>query len=679
MGGNAVYLTRNKKCIFNLAKKNFGKSKTRNIITILAIILTTMLFTSMLTICTGTYQSIQTTMQMQKGSKADGDIRYLTKNEFEQLQENSNIKVSGCRRPIGFASNTKNHNVEIDYMDQIEQELTFNRPTHGKAPKKANEIATTDKALESLGVTPKVGEKVRIEFDLREEHYVYEMTVSGWWEARNSQVSVLLVSEEFMNKNESLFPYTYDEDMEYAGTYFSEVIFESKKNVEQQINKIIEGFNEQKGKDVVSGAVNSITNPQLDFSVIGAVIIFIVLFILAGYLLINNIYSISAMQDIKNYGLLKTIGTTKSQIALLVKIQTLWLLVLGIPVGLVTGDFIGKSILPFAVNTIASEYLKTEIVIAPNPLIFVVATIFTIVTVKISIGKPLRTISKISPLVAIRETGIRKNKKKKKTHKFSIIKMANDNFRRNKKRSIFIVISIALCCVFFNSVFILANSISIEKGVELQSAADIEIGSGNLFNNLKGYTRHSDGLEPQVIDSIKANFKINAEGIIYKNTLDDLNVTDQSENIAHTWQENGFERECVIRAEGIKKSDFWIKEIYQEYNSNIRLEDVIRKIKEHDLNEEQLIPLYQENWNKNINTLSGGEKQIVSILKCLVKEADMIIFDEPTSNLDIKRINALLRLIERLKMEKKILLIVSHDSEIIQASDIIIRLGNIQH
>ena len=445
MGGNAVYLTRNKKCIFNLAKKNFGKSKTRNIITILAIILTTMLFTSMLTICTGTYQSIQTTMQMQKGSKADGDIRYLTKNEFEQLQENSNIKVSGCRRPIGFASNTKNHNVEIDYMDQIEQELTFNRPTHGKAPKKANEIATTDKALESLGVTPKVGEKVRIEFDLREEHYVYEMTVSGWWEARNSQVSVLLVSEEFMNKNESLFPYTYDEDMEYAGTYFSEVIFESKKNVEQQINKIIEGFNEQKGKDVVSGAVNSITNPQLDFSVIGAVIIFIVLFILAGYLLINNIYSISAMQDIKNYGLLKTIGTTQSQIALLVKIQTLWLLVLGIPVGLVTGYFIGKSILPFTVNTIASEYLKTEIVIAPNPLIFVVATIFTIATVKISIGKPLRTISKISPLVAIKETGIRKNKKKKKTHKFSIIKMANDNFRRNKKRSIFIVISIALC------------------------------------------------------------------------------------------------------------------------------------------------------------------------------------------------------------------------------------------
>lgn len=153
---------------------------------------------------------------------------------------------------------------------------------------------------------------------------------------------------------------------------------------------------------------------------------------------------------------------------------------------------------------------------------------------------------------------------------------------------------------------------------------------------------------------------------------------------------NGINIDCLNMEELRKNSILYIsqalnypnrtiKEIYQEYNSNIRLEDVIRKIKEHDLNEEQLVPLYQENWNKNINTLSGGEKQIVSILKCLVKEADMIIFDEPTSNLDIKRINALLRLIERLKMEKKILLIVSHDSEIIQASDIIIRLGNIQH
>lgn len=86
MGGHELYLTRNKS-VSLILQKEFWKSKTRNIITILAIILTTMLFTSMLTICTGTYQSIQTTMQMQKGSKADGDIRYLTK-----------MSLSSCRK-----------------------------------------------------------------------------------------------------------------------------------------------------------------------------------------------------------------------------------------------------------------------------------------------------------------------------------------------------------------------------------------------------------------------------------------------------------------------------------------------------------------------------------------------------------------------------------------------------
>ena len=50
------------------------------------------------------------------------------------------------------------------------------------------------------------------------------------------------------------------------------------------------------------------------------------------------------------------------------------------------------------------------------------------------------------------------------------------------------------------------------------------------------------------------NAQLKAQSVEYVK----VKFTDQSANIAHTWQENGFERECVIRAEGIKKSDFWI-------------------------------------------------------------------------------------------------------------------------
>ena len=40
-----MYSTRNKKCMLKLAKKDFLKNRTRNIVAVLAMILTTVLFT----------------------------------------------------------------------------------------------------------------------------------------------------------------------------------------------------------------------------------------------------------------------------------------------------------------------------------------------------------------------------------------------------------------------------------------------------------------------------------------------------------------------------------------------------------------------------------------------------------------------------------------------------------
>ena len=525
-----MYSTRNKKCMLKLAKKDFLKNRTRNIVAVLAMILTTVLFATLITTGVGAYESVQLTLQKQKGSKADADIRYMTEEQFEKLSKDERVDFVGLRRPIGFLSNAKTHNIELDYMDSIEQELTFSVPTLGCAPTKENEIATTDRALESLGIKPKVGAEVEIEFELRNQIHQYKMVVSGIWEAPNSQTSLMLVSDKFMQENEEIFPYTFDKDRQYAGTYFSDIVLKNTNNMEEQLQNIVLSLGgnpeDANAENYIAYAVNRITNPEMTVSVLIIGLVFALLFVFTGYLLIFNIFEISVLRDVQKYGLLKTIGTTQKQIKFLVRIQTLWLLLIALPCGLLIGYFLGKAILPFAIGFITNEYSNLSVEVSPNIIIFLGAAVFTIFTVLVSVRKPINIISKISPMEALRYSEkTEKSKKIKHTKKISVWRLALSNVKRRKKRSVFIVISMTLCCMLFNSTLIIVNSIDIEKALKEQCAADVVIANGNTFNNIKGYIHHTDRLDENIVELVEDQFDIEDKGLIYKNTLDDRNVT----------------------------------------------------------------------------------------------------------------------------------------------------------
>ena len=110
--------------------------------------------------------------------------------------------------------------------------------------------------------------------------------------------------------------------------------------------------------------------------VAGIAIIFI-----AGYLLIYNVFYISIAQDIRFYGMLKTLGTTARQIRKIVYRKAIKLSLMGIPIGLLLGWPIGRLLLPAIVNMLTDDI---RIVTTVNPLIFLVAIVFSAITVFIS-------------------------------------------------------------------------------------------------------------------------------------------------------------------------------------------------------------------------------------------------------------------------------------------------------
>ena len=229
----------NSKVITKLSKRYFKKNKARNLAALLAIILTAFLFTSITSLAFNMASSIQLSLQMQKGSKADGTLGYMTEEQYEQLVNSDFVEQAGHRRIIGYASNTSSHSIEINYADSVQQELTFCVPTHGAAPEKANEIATTDLALKALGVEPEIGAEVPLEFELRGKTYHYDMVLSGWWEASNDSVSVATVSEQFIKENPDVVQNTYAVDHEMSGVTFSDVVLKNKANVQQQLNEFV--------------------------------------------------------------------------------------------------------------------------------------------------------------------------------------------------------------------------------------------------------------------------------------------------------------------------------------------------------------------------------------------------------------------------------------------------------
>ena len=64
--------------------------------------------------------------------------------------------------------------------------------------------------------------------------------------------------------------------------------------------------------------------------------------------------------------------------------------------------------------------------------------------------------------------------------------------------------------------------------------------------------------------------------------------------------------------------------------------------------------------DRNIFNLSGGEKQMIAIASALASDTDIILFDEPTSNLDVFYIERIALVLRKLKAAGKTLIISEH-------------------
>lgn len=248
--------------------------------------------------------------------------------------------------------------------------------------------------------------------------------------------------------------------------------------------------------------------------------------VLSTTVVIYNAFNISVMERIKHYGILRSIGATKSQIRKLVFREASIMSAIAIPIGILSG-FAGVMI---TFNLIMDGFLGA-FKISFYPQVIAVAALLGLVTVFLSAFFPARTASKVSPIDAIRGTMVVKGDKIKKRRGL-LAKMvfrfegqvAYKNIKRSRKRfyitCLSLIISLVMFVFFSNFIDIIFESNKIASGmlkVEAAFLKEQQSGSPYLNETLSQQLSSTEGVKevfnvnyneaPILLDEEKLNDK----------------------------------------------------------------------------------------------------------------------------------------------------------------------------
>ena len=517
---------KNRKCIRKLSWRFLWASRKRNMIAIIAIALTALLFTSLFTIVMSMNSSYQMYTFRQVGGYCHGTFKEVTEEQIKNISAHPNVKATGKRISIGYMDSGifAKAPAEVSFMDDNCTEWSFAAPTVGHKPQGKKEITMDTYALKLLGVAPELGAEIELTYTVGSLSAMpYEktdrFTLVGWWEYDDiSPVHYINISEEYAKEIEAealskgLEPFRVDLN----------VMLASGINIRGQMEQVDQdlgyAWDETGEGELVRIGVNwGYTSSQLgesmDAATLLAIVAFLVLVIFTGYLIIYNIFQISVTGDIRFYGLLKTIGVTPRQLKRIISLQALFLCVAGIPAGLLLGYGVGAFLTPVVMaRTTFGAGVST---VSTSPLIFLASALFALLTVMLSCARPGKIASKVSPVEATKYTETVKSKKKKRTTRGAkVYQMAFANLGRNKRKTVLVVISLSLSVVLLNILVTFTGGFDMEKYLAKQTCADFIVSSTDYFR----YNRSESYISQEQIEQIEANTSPALSGCGYKLT-----------------------------------------------------------------------------------------------------------------------------------------------------------------
>ncbi|MFQ7110782.1 MAG: ABC transporter permease [Anaerovoracaceae bacterium] len=492
--------------ITSLAKKRIRYNKSRSLLTIIAIALTTTLLMALGTSAVGLLNFNK--QQASAASNAHATIKGLTGGQLEKLKNHADIESLETNEIFATIEYGK-MNGYLTYSQELKGgiESEAGNIIEGRDVENSDEIVGSKAFFERMNVEPEVGNTFSISFRVNGEGEIQtrDFTISG------------IVSERDMSKldvSDSRIAY----GAKISGTLVEEMIPKEDRTYDAVIRVTGEG---QLNYDEICQKINSVaedigisenyvninkdylvvaTDPGTEtIQIVTAVALLIVVF---SGMVIYSIYYVGVITDVQEIGKLKAIGASKKQIRKLLLREGMFISAVSIPAGLILGFLIPYIFLPKVMEkgmeVSVMSYDAGDIHMFSLPVLAAVIVV-VLLTVYISLLKPMRMAGKVSPVEAMRYQESSNSRKYRKGYgSVNVFRLAKANLVRNKKRTVVTMVTMGLSCVLFMSMAGILNSMRAED------IADREL-EGNDFKIELDYDINDETYPENNLDNINKN------------------------------------------------------------------------------------------------------------------------------------------------------------------------------
>ncbi len=463
----------NKKVIVQFAKKQYKAEFKRHMVLIFAAAFAVMTLFSVFSFAYGKLETDMLREARMRGAVSNTKLEDATKEQYEQIKKLHYVKDVGKCIQFGNLSVSTCAVLDDAAWEKIKKPAFTD--ICGTYPKEKMEIMLPVSVLDAMQIKePYVGMKVHAGisfFDENAKAGEYDFVLSGYYTEYIDTVRYGLpetyFSKEFLDS--------------VSGTGYPDMTLYIRQNdtmsgidAENALYRDVEtrDVNQQfLGYDTAAGKAFFTLAGGFDTALILAVVILI-----SAGLLIYNVLHISFQSNVRGYGLLKTIGTTKKQLKDIARLQIKKDVLYGSLIGMTAGILIALVLIPALLSRMyLYGFGSAAGMITFHPLFLAASVIFVGIAAYFCSMLAVRRTLKLTPVEAmgymenIGGVNLRKKSIRKKRHIVSVPYMAWRNILRFKKR--FFISAACLSLGFIVSLGI----IMISKGVDTKNEIEYDL------------------------------------------------------------------------------------------------------------------------------------------------------------------------------------------------------------